>query len=485
MTASAVRRAGLLLSLALVVPTAPPVLAAPEDRAPTEQDVREAREAVADVEARVAELDARMLDYTAQLRQVEIEAQVAGEAAVAARVEAEEKQAEADRAARRAAEARAAADAANEVLGRHAASAYKAGGLGALGVLFSDGDAGEVLERAGALEVIARIRNRDVQEATSASGTAEALEREAALASAQAEAAALEAEEAEAAAQAAVARVEREGARLAAEREGTLAELARVRQVSVETERARQEHLQAEADRIAAEKEQARIAAELEAERRRQAVEAERQRAAEQAAAEEAAAREAEEAARPTQAPAPAPAPEPDPAPEPAPAPSPTPSPSPKPSPSPSPTPTPTPTPEPPPQPAPPPAPPAPAPGAQTAIAWAHTQVGKPYVWGATGPDAYDCSGFTMRAWRQAGVHIPQGSRLQYHSTAKVPVDQAQPGDLLFYSTNGSPSGIFHVAIYLGGGQVIHALRDWSSWDGVKVTGMHYSSGLLPYAGRP
>lgn len=106
-------------------------------------------------------------------------------------------------------------------------------------------------------------------------------------------------------------------------------------------------------------------------------------------------------------------------------------------------------------------------------------------MWGAEGPDAFDCSGLTKVAWAQAGVQFAHSSRIQYSQTTLVPVNQAQRGDLLFYSHDGTQSGIFHVAIYLGDGQVIHSLRDWSSWDGTKVTGMYYATGLMPYAGRP
>ena len=87
-------------------------------------------------------------------------------------------------------------------------------------------------------------------------------------------------------------------------------------------------------------------------------------------------------------------------------------------------------------------------------------------------------------SWAEAGVFLTHSSRIQYSQTTRVPVNQAQRGDLLFYSYDGTQAGIFHVAIYLGDGQVIHSIRDWSSWDGTKVTGMYYSAGLLPYAGR-
>ncbi|MDQ3528297.1 MAG: C40 family peptidase, partial [Actinomycetota bacterium] len=162
----------------------------------------------------------------------------------------------------------------------------------------------------------------------------------------------------------------------------------------------------------------------------------------------------------------------------PTPAPPPTPTPTSEPSPSPTPTP---PAPEPPPAPA----PPEPAPGAEVAIGYAFEQLNKPYEWGSDGPDLFDCSGFTKAAWRQAGVQLTHQSGAQYDQLDKVPLADAQRGDLLFYSTDGTRAGIYHVAIYLGDGQVIHSLRDWSSWNGVKVNPMNYVRGIMPDAGRP
>ncbi len=104
-------------------------------------------------------------------------------------------------------------------------------------------------------------------------------------------------------------------------------------------------------------------------------------------------------------------------------------------------------------------APPAAAPvnvpasgGAATAVAAARSKLGSPYVWAASGPSSFDCSGLTMWAWAQAGVSLPHSSSQQYGSGSKVSASSLQPGDLVFY---GSP--IHHVAIYVGGGQVIHA----------------------------
>nr|WP_281496943.1 NlpC/P60 family protein [Ornithinimicrobium sp. F0845] len=121
--------------------------------------------------------------------------------------------------------------------------------------------------------------------------------------------------------------------------------------------------------------------------------------------------------------------------------------------------------------------------GGEAAIAWAQANLGLPYSWGSSSGGAYDCSGFTTAAFRAAGISLPHQSEAQYHATNRVPLSEIQRGDLLFYSNNGSASGIFHVAIYLGDGQVIHSLRD-SSWSGSKINGINYASGLMG-AGRP
>ncbi len=94
---------------------------------------------------------------------------------------------------------------------------------------------------------------------------------------------------------------------------------------------------------------------------------------------------------------------------------------------------------------------------AEAAIAAARTREGMSYVWGATGPTTFDCSGLTQWAYRQAGVSIPRTSRQQYAGLPGVPLDQLQPGDLVFYASGSSPSTIHHVALYLGEGKVLHA----------------------------
>ena len=78
--------------------------------------------------------------------------------------------------------------------------------------------------------------------------------------------------------------------------------------------------------------------------------------------------------------------------------------------------------------------------------------LGRPYVWAASGPRSFDCSGFTMFVYAQVGVHLPHSSRMQINSGARVSRSNLQPGDLLFFY-----SPIHHVAMYIGGGKMIHA----------------------------
>jgi len=101
---------------------------------------------------------------------------------------------------------------------------------------------------------------------------------------------------------------------------------------------------------------------------------------------------------------------------------------------------------------------PPPTAAAGTAIAWALAQQGKPYVWGATGPNSFDCSGLMLRAYEAAGIQLPRVSRQQFNAGAKLPINNAAPGDLLFWAYDPSdPRTIHHVAMYLGGGQIVEA----------------------------
>ena len=108
---------------------------------------------------------------------------------------------------------------------------------------------------------------------------------------------------------------------------------------------------------------------------------------------------------------------------------------------------------------------------ASAAVNYALAQVGKPYVYGAAGPSAYDCSGLTMASWAQAGVSLPHSSSAQYSSGPHIAASALQPGDLVFYY-----SPISHVGMYIGNGMIVNAENPGS---GVRVTGLY----SMPYVG--
>jgi cell wall-associated NlpC family hydrolase len=103
--------------------------------------------------------------------------------------------------------------------------------------------------------------------------------------------------------------------------------------------------------------------------------------------------------------------------------------------------------------------PPAPASGVARAIAFARQQIGDPYVWGAAGPNAWDCSGLTMGAWRAGGISLPHYSVAQYSQSTPISRSSLRPGDLVFWGSSSSPSSIYHVALYVGNGMIIQAPR--------------------------
>jgi cell wall-associated NlpC family hydrolase len=100
---------------------------------------------------------------------------------------------------------------------------------------------------------------------------------------------------------------------------------------------------------------------------------------------------------------------------------------------------------------------------ARRAVDFALAQIGKPYVWGATGPGSFDCSGLAMRAYQAAGVRLPHFAAFQYANSHPLARGQLQRGDLLFWATSPrNPATIYHEAIYLGGGLMVQAPK--SHW---------------------
>ena len=121
------------------------------------------------------------------------------------------------------------------------------------------------------------------------------------------------------------------------------------------------------------------------------------------------------------------------------------------------------------------------------AVKYAKKQVlaKKPYVWGAEGPNSFDCSGLVYAAYKAAGLGWPTWGRLNaalyFVASKRVPLNQLLPGDLLFYSYDGSVQNIHHISIYAGDGMMWEA---HSTLGGLKFSSMYSVKGLMPSGGR-
>ncbi|TQJ49355.1 C40 family peptidase [Phycicoccus sp. SLBN-51] len=457
------------LCACLGLATAVAAAADPEPVYPSQQQVDAAKKAATSTAVKVAALDAKYAAASARLVDVQTAAAAAAEAWNGARLELQRKQQAADQARARAGVAQKQADTASLAVRRYAAAVYQQNGsLGDVEAFLSSEGPQELLDRAAALEAVGAARNRTLQEASATAATADTARRQAAQAEAQQVAAAQRAEDARSAAQAQADAAVATAAQIQHEQEQMATELAHLRNTSVALERQRQDGLQAAAEAraaAAAAAEQARLAeararAARDAAAKKAAQEA-AQRARQEAARQAAAVRAAEAAARKAaadkaardrataaqqQAPRPAdPRPAPQPAPESAPRPTP---------------------------------PPAQSGGVSAVLAYARAQIGKPYQWGAEGPNSFDCSGLTMMAWRQAGVYLSHYTGAQWGETSRVAISDLRPGDLVFYGTDGPTS--HHMGLYIGGGRMIEA-----PYTGAYVREASiYRSDLLPYGGR-
>ena len=460
--------AAAVCAVALAGASVATAAAEPSPVVPSAQQVAAAAQAAGSAAAQVAALDAELASARSALQDQQEAAGAAAEEYNRAAEELDDANAASAEASNKAAAATLASDAANLALSRYAAEVFQSGGgLGQLDLFFGSGGPGLTLERAAGLDAVGEERARVMREADTARQLARILQEAASEAQARHERAAEAARLARDVAARDNDAAEAAAARVAARQEQAIAQLAVLRNTSVDLERQRQDGLAAlEAARIA---EESRRKAE-EAIRKAAAEEAARQAAAEEAArraaAEEAArAAAAEAAAKPTSSPS---------------------STSPKSTPKPStsssttssttsstrstPTSTSSPTTT---------KPPASKGGVDAVIAFARAQLGDPYVWAAAGPDSWDCSGLTMKAWAQAGVKLSHYTGSQYRETARVPVDQLKPGDLVFFGP--SVAGIHHVGLYIGNGEMIHAPHTGTV---VKIATI-WRKDLIPNGGRP
>jgi len=112
---------------------------------------------------------------------------------------------------------------------------------------------------------------------------------------------------------------------------------------------------------------------------------------------------------------------------------------------------------------------------ARTALEFAYAQLGKPYEWGSTGPDSYDCSGLTGASWRAAGVSLPRTVNEQYNAGRKVARADLQPGDVIYWYNNSQHNGL-----YVGNGKAIHAPRTGKNIEITNLDSMPFFAATRP-----
>ncbi len=389
----------LVLALALGGVSAQVATADDDTDIPTRAQVREAKEAVDATELDVEGVQAALDAANQRLEDAGIRAAQAAEAFNGARYEAKLARADARRAAAVAVEAAEDADRQREAYQDTLVTSYTHGSsLGALSSVVESDGLSELVQRTATMRNSEAAMDAQYDDLLAAQSNAEDAQDDADRALDAAEDAQERARDARDAAQSAADAAAVMAQDIAAEKTDLIARLAELQGVSIELAEQRRSGLEARAAKLAA----------------KQAKQAKQ-------------AREAEEAEDAAQQPAVDPEPQDDPT-EPT-------------------------------EPQPPADPPAPGGGARAAIAFARAQLGEPYRWGAAGPSSWDCSGLTMGAWSEGGKSLPHYSVAQYQQSTPISASELQPGDLVFWGSSSSSSSIYHVALYVGAGRIIHAPR--------------------------
>jgi peptidoglycan DL-endopeptidase CwlO len=352
----------------------------------------------------VGQIEARLAAASARSAQLATEVAQAVEAYNGARFRLQQAQQAALVAQEKAADAQRDVDTARRELGRFAAAAYREGGdLGGLSAFLSSNGPQDLIDRASAIDSIGDSRRRALSALRSAEVAAAVLQQRARHLVASRTDAATAVEAAKVAAEGKLAAQQQAVAAMASERTSLIAALATARSTSVRLERARQAGLErARAERA----EQARRAQQRRATQQRRAAARAKSHSSGGSSTSGSSSRSGGGAPSGGSGGSSA----------------------------------------------------GTSSGASAAIAFARAQIGKPYEWAATGPDTFDCSGLTMRAWEHGGVSLPHYSVAQYEQGRKVAISELRRGDLVFFGSDpGNPGSIYHVGLYIGGGQMIEA----------------------------
>ena len=427
------------LLTAAVIATAPAFGAPSDPGTPSQQQVDEAKAAASAAAGSVDEIQKQYAAASARLDQLDQGVAVAEEKWNAAKLRLDAAQQAAADAAQEAQRTSAKADESAAVIRRYAAQVYQTqSGLGDIESYLSSGGPQQLADRSAVIDELSSVRRKALADASGQANAAAEAKRRADAAEQQFQQATGDATAARAAARTAADQAHAEQTRIATEQQARIAKLAQLRNTSVQIEQARQDGLarQAAAEAAARQAELERQAA-LKAQREQEARDAEARAAAARAAADQAA-KDAAAAGNSGSSGSSSSGGSSGSA-------------SPRPS----------------------------AGSRQAVVDFAYAQLGKPYVWGAEGPNAYDCSGLTMMAYRRIGIYLEHGSQWQYNNGTKIPLSQLQPGDLVFFGTSG-PSN-HHVGIYIGNGQMIHAPNSRTV---VKISSIYYSSDLVQYGAR-
>jgi cell wall-associated NlpC family hydrolase len=392
--------------------------AAVDSDVPTRQDVQEAKVAARDKERDVAAVQADLVVANQRLQQSSVRAAQAAEAWNGARYELQQARKEAAAAERRSGIAQADVDRQRDAYADAIATSYQLSpGLSGFGAMAQADGIEDVIDKATTMRAAESALDGNYDQFRASSTLADVATAQAQAAREKAMDLQVKARAARDAARAAEAAAANEAASIAAQKDELIAEMAQLQDISVRLAERRQSALEAQAAAAAA------AAAEAEAQEQAEQATQEAQQQPQQ--------QPQHQDQHQDQQPDPGPQND-DPAPQDDPPPSPPPS---------------------------PPSPPAPSGGVGAAIAFARAQIGEPYRWGAAGPSSWDCSGLTMGAWQAGGRYLPHYSVAQYEQSTPISPGSLQPGDLVFWGSSSSPSSIYHVALYVGGGQMIHAPR--------------------------